>query len=94
MGEGDVAAGVGEEGTGVPGLYGSCQQRVDVERGELTSRTATSSKFSKSLHLLTQEKGFLIPRPRSPTQYDMSTMRESSSSSAKSRVEIVRLLEA
>ena len=54
--------------------------------------TVSSSKSSNSAHLLTHWNGFWMPSPVSPTQYDISTMRASSSSSAKSLGETEVLL--
>lgn len=53
------------------------------------SRTFTNSKSGNSLQRLAQVNGFAMPRPVTPTQYEMSTMRASSSSSANSAVEIL-----
>ena len=49
--------------------------------------TVTSSNHSKSVHRLAHKKGFCIPVK--PTQYEMSTMRASSSRSSKTSAEML-----
>jgi hypothetical protein len=56
--------------------------------------TVTSSKLSKSLQRLGHSKGASMPRPNPPTQYAISTIRDSSSRSAKRAEETVRLVVA
>ena len=98
--DGDVAAGVGEERACVPCLgecvlvpharpahampcYAMMCYAALCWMRPLTVTNSNVSK-SRSLQRLAHLKGFWIPRPAVPTQYAMSTMRASSSSSQKS----------
>lgn len=49
----------------------------------------TNSKLGKSWHRLAHKKGFKIPVPVTPTQYEISTIRDSSSRSLKSSMDMV-----